>query len=140
MDPHFALTHWRLGRAYEFKEMYEEAVAEFQRAIELSGSSADKPTMLAPLAGAYATSGRGDQARDILNRLKELSQREYVSPYEIAEIHVALGEKDQAFEWLEMAYQVRSSDLRFLKVYQLWDTLRLDPRFADLLRRVGFAE
>jgi eukaryotic-like serine/threonine-protein kinase len=140
MDPNFALAHGRLGYAYEYKGMYEEAIAEYQRMIELSGSSADNPNNLATLAVAYAASGRRDQSRDILNRLKERSQGEYVSPSEIAEIHAALGEKDQAFEWLEKAYEVRSSGLRFLKVLQIWDSLRLDPRFADLLRRVGFAE
>ena len=97
--------------------------------------------MSANLAHAYAASGREDQARDILNRLKEQSQRGYVSPNDIAEIYAALGEKDQAFEWLEKAYELRSSDLRFLKVSQYFtDSFRLDPRFADLLRRVGFAE
>jgi serine/threonine protein kinase/tetratricopeptide (TPR) repeat protein len=141
MDPNFALAHVRLGGAYEFKGMYEEAIAEYQRAIELSGSSADNPTMSAVLAHSYAASGRGDQARDILNRLKEQSQRGYVSPCDIAEVHAALGEEDQAFEWLEKAYDARSSDLRFLKVSQFFtDSLRSDPRFADLLRRVGLAE
>jgi eukaryotic-like serine/threonine-protein kinase len=140
MDPNFALAHGRLGLAYQHMGMYEEAIAEYQRVIELSGSRADNPAMLAALAGAYAVSGRKDQARDILHRLKEQSQREYVSPCDIAEIHAALGEKDHAFEWLEKAYEARSSDLRFLKVSQLMDSLRLDPRFQDLLRRVGFAE
>jgi len=138
MDPNFALAHGRLGGAYEFKGMYEEAIAEFQRVVELSGS---RPGTLAAFAGAYAASGRADQARDILDRLKEQSQRGHVSPCDIAEIHAALGEKDQAFEWLEKAYEARSSDLRFLKVNPSFpDSLRLDPRFADLLRRVGFAE
>jgi tetratricopeptide (TPR) repeat protein len=141
MDPNFALAHVRLGGAYEFKGMYEEAIAEYQRAMELSGSSADKPGMAATFAGIYAKCGRGDQARDILNRLKEQSQREYVSPCHIAEVHAALGEEDQAFEWLEKAYDARSSGLRFLKVSPFFtDSLRLDPRFADLLRRVGFPE
>jgi tetratricopeptide (TPR) repeat protein len=141
MDPNFALAHFRLGGAYEFKGMYEEAIAEYQRGIELSGSRADNPAISAVLAHAYAASGRGNQARDILNRLKEQSQRSYVSPCDIAEVHAALGEEDQAFEWLEKAYDARSSDLRFLKVSQSFtDSLRLDPRFTDLLRRVGFAE
>ena len=96
--------------------------------------------MSALFAHVYAASGRGDQARAILDRLKEQSQGGYVSPCDIAEIHAALGEKDQAFEWLEKAYEVRSSDLRFLKVSPLMDSLRSDPRFVDLLRRVGFAE
>jgi len=140
MDSNFALAHARLAVAYEYKGMYEEAIAECKRMIELSGNSADNPSNLAALAILYAESGRGDRARDILNRLKERSQRENVSPTEIAEIHAALGEIDQAFEWLEMAYQVRSTDLRFLKVSQSWDSLRSDPRFADLLRRVGLGE
>ena len=141
MDPNFALAHFRLGLAYEFKGMYEEAIAEYQMAMELSGSSADNPAMSAVLAHVYAASGKEHQARDILNRLKEQSQRSYVSPCDIAEVHAALGEEDQAFEWLEKAYDARSSDLRFLKVSQSFtDSLRLDPRFTDLLRRVGFAE
>ncbi len=140
MDPNFALAHFRLGGAYESKGMYEEAIAEYQRVIELSGSSTDRSSMSANLALAYAASGRGDQARDILDRLKEQSQQPYVSPFDIAAIHVALGEKDQAFEWLEKAYEARTPDLRFLKVTQWMDSLRSDPRFADLLRRVGFAE
>ena len=140
MDSNFALAHARLAVAYEYKGMYEEAIAECKRMIELSGNSADNPSNLAALAILYAESGREDRARDILNRLKERSQRENVSPTEIAEIHAALGEIDQAFEWLEMAYQVRSTDLRFLKVSQSWDSLRSDPRFADLLRRVGLGE
>ena len=141
MDPNFALAHGRLAGAYGFKGMYEEAIGEFQRMLELSGSSADNPHMSASFAHLYAASGRGDQARNILNRLKEQSQREYVSPCDIAEVHAALGEEDQAFEWLEKAYDARSSDLRFLKVSPFFtDSLRLDPRFADLLRRVGFSE
>ena len=140
MDPNFALAHFRLGGAYESKGMYEEAIAEYQRVIELSGSSTDKSSMSANLAHAYAASGRGDQARDILDRLKEQSQQPYFSPFDIAAIHTALGEKDQAFEWLEKAYEARTPDLRFLKVTQWMDSLRSDPRFADLLRRVGFAE
>lgn len=140
MDPNFALAHGRLGAAYEFKGMYEVAIAEYQRLMELFGDGEDNPGILAALAHVYAASGRGDEARDILNRLKEQSHRGYVSPYDIAEVHAALGEKDHAFEWLEKAYEARSSDLRFLKVSQFMDSLRLDPRFADLLRRVGFAE
>ncbi len=141
MDPNFALAHGRLGIAYAFKGMYEEAIAEYQRVIELSGSRAETPGISAVLAHAYAASGRADQARDILNRLKEQSQRSYVSPCDIAEVHAALGEEDQAFEWLEKAYDARSSDLRFLKVSPSFtDSFRLDPRFTDLLRRVGFAE
>jgi serine/threonine protein kinase/Flp pilus assembly protein TadD len=141
MDPNFALAHVRLGGAYEFKGMYEEAIVEYQKARELSGSRADNPGMSAAFAHVYAASGRGDQAREILKRLKEQSQRSYVSPCDIAEVHAALGEKDQAFEWLEKAYDARSSDFRFLKVSPSFpSSLRLDPRFTDLLRRVGLAE
>src|SRR6185312_14051014 len=112
----------------------EEAIVEYQKARELSGSRVDNPGMSAAFAHVYAASGRGDQARAILNRLKEQSQESYVSPCDIAEVHAALGEKDQAFEWLEKAYDARSSDFRFLKVSPSFpSSLRLDPRFADLL-------
>ena len=73
----------------------------------------------------------------MLNELKGRSERSYVSPYFIALIYTGLGEKDKAFEWLEKAYHERHPYLAFLKVEPVFDTLRSDPRFADLLRRIG---
>ncbi len=130
MDLNFPPTHLRLGAAYEQKGMYQEAIAEYQRAIELSGDNTKTSVVL---GYAYAVSGRRAEAQKELDQLKEQSN----SPYDIAMIYTALGDKEQAFEWLEKAYEDRSGGLVFLKVDPGLDSLRSDPRFADLLRRVG---
>jgi hypothetical protein len=87
----------------------------------------------------YGRAGRKAEANKILNELLELSQRRYVTPPALANVYIGLGDKDQAFFWLEKAYQERSYYLAFLKVFPGDDSLRSDPRFADLLRRMGLA-
>lgn len=136
MDHNFPLAHLGLGEAYEQKGMYDEAVAEFQAAIALSGGS---PVMVAALGHAYAISDRRGEAQKVLDELKELSKRRYVAPFDVAMVYAGLGEKDQAFEWLQRAYEERDDWLTFLKVEPRADTLRSDPRFQDLLQRVGLA-
>ena len=88
---------------------------------------------------AYAVSHQEGEARKILDQLKERSQQTYVQPMWIAVIHLGLGEKDQAFDWMQKAYEDRSAWLVYLKVDPLFDPVRGDARFADLLRRVGLA-
>jgi tetratricopeptide (TPR) repeat protein len=134
LDPNFAHAHWQLGRAYEQKGMYEEAIAELQKAITLSGSS---PVMVAALGHAYAVSGKSGKALKILDELKASSQRSYIPPSSLAAIDTGLGQKDQAFAWLQKAYEERDMWLGFLKVDPDFDSLRSDPRFEDLLRRIG---
>ena len=96
--------------------------------------------MTAELGYAYAVFGKKDEARKILDELKELSEREYVSSYFLALIYTGLGEKDQALEWLEKAYQERAIYLIYVGKQPQFDALRSDPRFTDLLRRVGLPE
>jgi hypothetical protein len=91
---------------------------------------------LAALGLALAASHRESEARIILSQFKERSQQTYVQPMWVAVIHLALGEKDQAFDWVQKAYDDRSAWLVDLKVDPLFDSVRSDPRFADLLRRV----
>ncbi len=136
MDPNFAQAHFTLGQAYEQKTRYEEAIAALTKATTLSPSN---PFHVSALGHAYAVSGQKSEAMKILDQLNELSQRRYVSPHEIAIIYAGLGEKEQAFAWLEKAYADRSWRLPFLKVEPRFDSLRSDPRFADLVRRVGLA-
>jgi tetratricopeptide (TPR) repeat protein len=114
--------------------MYDQAIAAFQKAIPLSGDSPDEPAML---ARAYALSGEKDEARKILDDLKEQSKKRYVAPTVVASIHAALGEKDQAFVWLDKAYDEHDAILVQLKVEPIFDELRSDPRFTVLLKRVG---
>jgi len=98
------------------------------------------PLAIGALGYAYAKSGRKDEARKLLADLKEQSKRRYVAPYWIARIHAGLDEKDEAFAWLEKAYQQRSWFLVWIKMEPQVDSLRSDSRFTDLLRRIGFPQ
>jgi serine/threonine-protein kinase len=90
------------------------------------------------LSRTYALAGRPRDARRILEELLDLNQRSYVGPNEIAMSHLGLGEKEEAIRWLEEGYRVRDGNMILLKVWPIWDSLRGDPRFQDLLRRVNF--
>lgn len=133
MDPNFARAHQYLGRAYEQRGMYEEAVVECQKAWQLDNT----PRTLSFLGYANARSGKTGSAQKILEELKELSKQRYVSPYWIAVVYSGLGDKNGAIEWLEKLYEERSGFLIFMKVEPIFDPLRSDSRFQDLLRRVG---
>ncbi len=134
MDPNFAVAHWHLGLAYEQKGMFDDAIAEFQKAITLSGGS---PLMKAALGHAYAKSHRKDEATIILDELKELSKHRYVSSYEVAAIYVALGDNEQAFQLLERAYREHCFHLVYLNVWPQFSAVNADPRFQDLVQRIG---
>ena len=88
----------------------------------------------------YAVSGRRDEAVRVLDELKGLSKQRYVSPYHIAMVYSGLGDKEQVFLWLEKAYEDRSQFMTLLKVEPKFDGLRSDPRFTDLMRRVGLSQ
>jgi len=133
LDPNsFPAMRYR-GLAYEQKGMYAEAIADFQKGVKLSGS----PLMLALLGHAYAVSGKKTEAQQVLAELRELQGRRYVSPYTVAAIYAGLGDKDQAFKWLEKAYDERDIWLMNLKVDPVFNKLRSDRRFPDLLARTG---
>ncbi len=126
------IPHHYLGWAYE--QQGTSAIPELQKADSLNP---DNAAMLSALAHGYAVAGRRSEAKRTLGQLLELRHTRYVSPYEIAVVYVGLGENDSAFEWLERAYQEHSSWLSYLNVEFRLDPLRSDPRFADLVRRVG---
>jgi TolB-like protein/Tfp pilus assembly protein PilF len=128
-------NHHLFGWVYREKGMYEEAIAEFREALK---QGPREPAALAHLGNAYARAGRVREARECLRQLKQRSDVETVETYAIAIIHAGLGEKDQAFEWLEKAYEEHDQGLSFLKVDPTLDPLRSDPRFQDLLRRMNF--
>jgi TolB-like protein/Tfp pilus assembly protein PilF len=134
MDPNFYMAHFLLGLAHAQESMFEEAIAEYQKAQTLSGGH---PLMIAAPGHAYAALGQRDEAQGVLDQLAHLAKRRYVSPYYIAAIYTALGEKESAFEWLRTACDNRSEGLVWLKVDPLFDSLRADARFADLLHCVG---
>ena len=106
-----------------------------QKALTLSGRSAET---LAGLGQSYAAAGKRLEVQKVLDELILSSKQRYVSPYYIAKIHAILGDKGQAFRWLEKAYEERNPDFIELTAEPALDKLRADSRFADLLRRVGF--
>jgi serine/threonine-protein kinase len=136
LDPNFAEAHFQIGMAYERKRMYEEAVREFQKSVELFND----PAMMAWVARAYAASGRRADAEQLLAELTEMSGQKYVSPYPLATVYAALGDKDRAFEWLEKVYRERSYYVVWLNIDPIFDDIRPDSRFQDLLRRIGLAQ
>jgi TolB-like protein/DNA-binding winged helix-turn-helix (wHTH) protein/Tfp pilus assembly protein PilF len=132
MDSNFALAHYELGQAYVQKHMYNEAIRELQTSIALSGGST---TCTSNLAYAYAVSGQKSEAARILNALTSRPAHRFSNASEIALIYVGLDNKDQAMIWLEKAYAERFNPGILMR--PAFDSLRSDPRFQDLLRRIG---
>jgi tetratricopeptide (TPR) repeat protein len=137
MDPGHYQAYWVLGHTYAANGQFDEAIAAAEKAVELSERT---PGALGILGLAYGLAGRKADALKILNELLELNKARYVTPAAIVNVYIGLGDKDQAFVWLEKAYQERSNYLAYLKVFPLVDPVRSDPRYADLVRRVGLAQ
>jgi TolB-like protein/Tfp pilus assembly protein PilF len=136
MDPNFAVAHWHLGLAYEQKQILDAATEEFKKAISLSEGS---PLMRAALGRAYAESQKKYEANEMLSELNDLAKRQYVSAYEVAKIYVALGNSEQAFQLLAKAYAEHSFHLPNLNVCPQLKPVRSDPRFRDLVQRIGLS-
>jgi len=133
MHPQFHRGHWELGWALELKGATGEAIAEYRKAFELS----DNPVVLALLAHAEVSIGKQSEARQILGQLTEETKTRYVPAYAFAVIHLALGEKDQALDWLEKAARDHAGPYVYLiKVDPYLDPLRGDPRFETLVSSI----
>lgn len=134
MDASFPEARFQLALVQEAKGMYDAAIAEYMKSSELFGDKA-----MAGWAGrAYVMSGKKAQAMELIKQLEELSRQKYVSPFLMARIYAALGDSDRAYEWLEKLYNDHSYYVIWLKVDPAFDSLRSDPRFESLLRRIGF--
>jgi serine/threonine protein kinase/Tfp pilus assembly protein PilF len=134
LEPNYWVSHVLLGRCYEQKGKLREAVAEFQKAVQIENSI---PEVLAALGHGYAVSGRKAEALKIIHDLQERSRKEFVPSYSIATIYTGLGMKDEALQYLGKSYAEGSFYMIHLKVEPILDSLRPDPRFADIVRRVG---
>jgi TolB-like protein/Tfp pilus assembly protein PilF len=132
LDPQFATAHMVIGLSYVQKKNYEQAISELQKAQ-------DNPDSRALLGYAYGVAGKRNEARHLLKELQQVAKEKYVSPFPIAATYVGLGETDKAFEMLERAYAERSWAMGMLKVNPIFDPVRLDQRYIELLRRMNLS-
>jgi len=135
MDANFAEAHFQIAMVYEQKRMYSEAISEFEKSAELFSDR----TMRVWVGRVFALSGRRAEAERIIEEMNDMAREQYVSPYPLATLYAALGDKDRAFEYLEKVYDEHSYYVVWLNIDSAFDGLRPDPRFQDLLRRVGLA-
>jgi len=139
MDPHFAPAHQTLGWGYLNQGKQKEAIREFQQALQLSNNAGADFTL--DLAFAYAVGGKREEAQRILTKLKQQHERGLVPAGSVAILYGALGDLNQAFAWLEKAYEERDPELTYINVPgRRFEPLRRDPRFKKLLVRMGLAD
>jgi len=136
LNPDYFLLHFVLGRCYALKGRHASAIRVFEKAVR---SAKDNLLLVTSLVHTYAASGRRVKALKGLEELKKTSKWRYVPTMYFACIYAGLGDKDQAFFWLERAYQERSDGLTYLNVEPTFDPLRSDARFQHLLHRVGLS-
>jgi eukaryotic-like serine/threonine-protein kinase len=136
LDPNFVPAQHALEAAYAQSGMYREAVGERQKVLTLSGN----PDLAAAIGEDYRKSGYAGVLQSSLEGLKEVSKERYVSPYNIAQIHARLQEKDQALAWLEKAFNEHDSQLTYVKVDTAFDEIRSDPHFQQLLQRLALPQ
>lgn len=131
-DPDDVLALWFQARAEVANHQFPDAIMKLEKAVSLS----DGPIYRALLANAYASAGQRGKALDILEQLKALSKQRYVSPIDMAVVYMGLGDRNSVFQSFEKAYQERAARIQEVSE-PLFDSLRSDPRFPGLMRRVG---
>jgi tetratricopeptide (TPR) repeat protein len=136
MEPRFDFAYWIIGLALAGQGMIDESIAALNQAVILTGGGL---THEAHLGYAYALAGKSEEARQMLAELEEMAKEKYVSAYYFAIIYLGLGEHDEMFNWLERAFDERAGFLAFIKVEPMFDPLRSDSRFKDLLGRMNLA-
>jgi DNA-binding winged helix-turn-helix (wHTH) protein/TolB-like protein/Flp pilus assembly protein TadD len=129
LDPNLFRTHWALGLVYTQMGQHEAAITALQRAVELSNNG---PLMQAALGFGYATAGRRAEADQVLEQIRQVQPPRRGTAYWVAAVHLGLGDRDRAFEWLEKARQ--EGAYRLIIIDPIFDSLRADPRYAALLR------
>jgi TolB-like protein/Flp pilus assembly protein TadD len=136
MEPRFDFAYWIVGVSLAQQGKMDESIAALNQAAILTGGGL---THESHLGYAYALSGKREEAEQVLSDLEEIAKEKYVSAYYFAIIYLGMGEHDQAFQWLERAFDERSGFLAFIKVEPMLDPLRSDARFIELLRRMGIS-
>jgi tetratricopeptide (TPR) repeat protein len=133
LDSHLGLAHFYLGQTYTLQGKYKEALAAFQKALEISG---EFPWATSYIGHVYGLSGERDKAREIIH---EWQQQRKMLPVPTAVIYLGLGEDDKVFEWLDKGYEERDFLMPWINAMPDFDRLRPDPRFQELMRRIGLA-
>jgi serine/threonine protein kinase/Tfp pilus assembly protein PilF len=134
LDPHFYYARIMLGFAHLDKKNFSEAIDEMKKGRELSG---DALMMVTGLGEVYATAGKLEEAKGILEELEARSKQQYISPFALAHIYVAMGDLDKAFELADKAYEERDENLISIKIHPTWTVVRSDPRYKALLEKMG---
>ena len=134
LNASFVRAHVILGKLYVQKGEFAKAIEVLQKAVELSGQD---PVTMAALAHAVASAGNTTEAQRLVDDLHTPANQRYVSAYHIGEVYAGLGQKDQAYEWLDRAYKNRDIELIWLKVSPVFDSVRCESRFTDLMRAVN---
>ena len=137
MNPKFTLAHIWMGRCYQQKKIYPEAIAAYKKALEVA---VDWPVALAAIGNVYGVSGQQEAAQKTLDTMMSLSSKKYVTSYGIALVQAGLGKTDLAFAWLNKAFEERSHWLVWLKTDPRWTVIRSDKRFTELINKVGLPD
>ena len=135
MDPSRPGCHYCLGHFYLFQSMYEEALDEYGKAMERSEQMSLWPEMFIGIT--YAKMGKPDKAREVLANQLERSKQQYISSFMFALLHFALGNNDEGFKLLDKAYEERDPTLCWLKTHPLLESIRSDPRYTALLKKMN---
>ena len=137
LETNYFYGHFALGKAYYIKGMYSESVAELETAIALTGRNVLNLGMIAP---AYIKAGKRKEGLEVIRELEDRWKQERRGGGEVAVAYIGLGDNDKAFDRLEAAYERRGMLVMFLLADPLYEPLRPDPRFRDLVRRIGFPQ
>jgi tetratricopeptide (TPR) repeat protein len=136
VNPNDVGALWFLGFVLSANNQSKDAIPPLEKALSLSNRS---PGVMGVLIRAYAEDGRRPDALRLLAELKERKKKGYVPSAAFVNTYLGLDDNEQAFVWLEQAYKEQSNILQFLKVHPYFDPIRNDPRFVDLMHRVGLA-
>lgn len=136
LNPHFPQAYWILGLVQEQRGDFDESAAAFQRAIQLSPQS---PRMQAALGRTFALSGKKNEARRVLKELHERAGKRYDSPFDLASLYLALGDRESGFNWLAQSFRDRCFEVLSIKVDPRFDPFREDPGFMQLVSQLGLS-
>jgi tetratricopeptide (TPR) repeat protein len=141
LDPNLPWARVSLAYGYACKRMYSQALAEYEKmGPQAYAVTPENQEAVGTLGWIYALAGRRSDALKIVQNFEKLSSRAYVDFCAVAMIYAGLGDKDRAFESLEKGYEKHSASMVYLKIDAFWDNMRSDPRFQDLLRRMGLPQ